>query len=228
MSRDCSLARWNRAAAVADKSMREEYTAGLVSAKPRPNFAAAVRNKVVAVGWAKRNAPPPWGKRGGAFITFVLFYFLLFEGKRKLKRLILDGDAQHQFAGDFYHVRTTRRRHNFVIRFDGCWFECQGQDLPGCIVESLFALHAHGIFFRVLLMLNDVVRSRSQTALRRICSRRCWRWPIRADDVVCAGAFMKVPRWLRSRELDVSYFSCQLRGILIEERFFHGHLRRQG
>ena len=44
----------------------------------------------------KEKAPPLWGKRGGAVFRDCVRLFLLFEGKRKLERLIFDGDAEHQ------------------------------------------------------------------------------------------------------------------------------------
>src|SRR6266478_8150799 len=107
MSSDWSLARWNRGVSAADICVPEEYTAGLVSAKPRPDFAAHSGMKSpqsIAAEYFQEmlEGTPrlPGGKRRGVYRVRSLL-FLLFEGKRKLERLILDGDAQHQLLRIF-------------------------------------------------------------------------------------------------------------------------------
>src|ERR1700687_2107007 len=94
-------------------------------------------------------------RRGVGRVSVRLF--LLFAGKRKLESLIVYRDAEHQLLGALAAVEPDGTG-DFVVGLDGTGFECQGQDLLSCVVKSLFAFFAHGIFFRVL-MLNDVVRS---------------------------------------------------------------------
>src|SRR4029077_6652491 len=115
--------------------------------------------RIAPESW-RRKAPPFLGEERRGVYRVGALLFLLFEGKRKLECLILDGDAQHQLLWIFATLEPDRAG-NLVVGFDGCRFERQGQDLLRSFVQSLFALQADGVFFSVL-MLNDVVRRGSR------------------------------------------------------------------
>ncbi len=116
--------------------MREEYTAGLVSVKRKPDFAAAPQNKADAESCAKtveKESPAFLGEERRGVHRVRALLFLLFEGKRKLERLILNGDSQHQLLRVFAALEPDGAC-NLVVGFDGCRFERKGEDLLGCFV----------------------------------------------------------------------------------------------
>jgi hypothetical protein len=108
--------------------MREEYTAGPASAKPRPDFASVLQNEVVAAHCPRKvekKSPAFLGEERRGVYRVRALLFLLFEGKGKLECLILDGDAQHQLLWIFATLEPDRAG-NLVVGFDGCRFQRQG------------------------------------------------------------------------------------------------------
>src|ERR1700730_7380647 len=98
----------------------------------------------------KTRAPPSWGEERRGYLSHRIL-LLLFEGKRKLERQILNGDAQHQLL----RVLAAFEPHgpgNLIVRIDGSGLERQSANLQRGVDQHLLALLADGVVLGVLML----------------------------------------------------------------------------